>query len=412
MKSLSFLLLTVLFTTLQTHAADIKEVEMFGYARAGVGTNTFGGDQECFFNQGTGTNNFRLGNECSNYLEIATKFNAVKGETKKAFTQFRISNSSLGRDTYESQEPDISFVEAFAEMQGMTEKPWSFWIGKKFYRDQDVYMDDYYYFGNMSGNGGGMGNIDLLGGKLSLAYLRKVSDTKTTVGYQGITVYDARLKEIKLSDNLKEHFWLAYGHAPESMNATNGTRYLKSNGFILGTLFDYNLNNNGFNHFAIIFGTGLMNGFNLYGESLNTFGSIQTREKRMRLINHTTYDINEKWTFHSTAEYERHLNGSDIADQWLSIGARPIYRVTQNFHLVSEVGHNIVQNVGERHLTRITLAPQLGINESIWGRPVLRAFYTHSIWNDKNMSNIAQNAPTYANKTNGGSFGVQMESFF
>jgi maltoporin len=409
MKSLFFFIL--IFSS-QVFATDIKDVEMFGYARAGVGTNTFGGQQECFFNQGTGTNNFRLGNECSNYLEIATKFNAIKTDTKKAYTQFRMSNSSLGRETYESQQPDISFVEAFAEIQGMNDLPLSFWVGKRFYREQDVYMDDFYYYGNLSGNGGGVGNIDLLSGKLSFAYLRKVGDTKTNIGVQGITVYDARLKDVKLTNSLKENFWLAYGHAPESMNATSGVRYLKSNGFILGTLFDYDINGKGFNHFSVMFGQGLMNGFNLYGESLNTFGSVQTREKRLRAINHTTYNVNEKWAFHFAVEYDRHLKGSNIADQWLSAGIRPVYRVTQTFHLVTEVGHSIVQNVGERHLTRLTIAPQLSINENIWGRPVLRAFYTHSIWNDKNMAKVAEVAPTYANKTNGGSFGLQMESFF
>jgi maltoporin len=63
-------------------------------------------------------------------------------------------------------------------------------------------------------------------------------------------------------------------------------------------------------------------------------------------------------------------------------------------------------------LTRLTIAPQLSISENIWGRPVLRAFYTHSFWNDQNKSNIAQNAPTYTNKASGGAYGFQMESFF
>ena len=413
-----FYLLFSSFLALNIYAADIKDLEMFGYARAGSGTNTLGGDQECFYNQGSGgwggigRNEFRLGNECSNYLEIAFKFNHIKTDTKKVYTQFRVSNSHDGKDATESSSQSTNFVEAFAEMQGLNDMPLSFWVGKKFYRDQDVYMDDYYYFGSMNGNGAGVGNIDLLGGKLSLAYLRKVSDTKTNVGVQGLTVYDARLKDIKLSDSLKEHFWIAYGHAPESTNTSSGVRYRKSNGFILGTLFDLSFGSAGFNHTAIMFGHGLMSSFNLYGDTLTSPGSSQSSEKRLRFVNHTTFDINANWAFHLSVNHERLIVHDNVKEQWMGLGIRPIYRVTQNFHLVTEAGSSIVQNGGAKKLTRLTFAPQLSINENIWGRPVLRAFYTHSFWSENNKINIAQNAPAYAKKTAGGSYGVQMESFF
>jgi maltoporin len=216
-----FLILLTLFWSLNAFSTEIKDVEMFGYARAGVGTNTFGGDQECFYNQGAGgwngngRNEFRLGNECSNYLEIATKFNHIKTDTKKVYTQFRIANSDTRRDA----DASTYFAEAFAEIQNLNYLPWSFWVGKRFYRDQDVYMDDNYYFGNMSGNGGGIGNIDFIGSKLSVAYLRQVKDTNTNIGKVGTTVLDVRLKEFKLTQNLKENFWFAYGQVPAGTNS-------------------------------------------------------------------------------------------------------------------------------------------------------------------------------------------------
>lgn len=63
-----------------------------------------------------------------------------------------------------------------------------------------------------------MGNIPLLGGKLSLAYLRRVTDVRTEKGYQGITLYDARLKSVPWTGKLKQNFWLAAGQAPEGTN--------------------------------------------------------------------------------------------------------------------------------------------------------------------------------------------------
>lgn len=422
MKALSISsLLIALFLCLflkDSLAIEIKDVDMFGYARAGVGTNTFGGDQECFYNQGAGggsgigRNEFRLANECSNYLELGLRFNHLKGKAQKVFTQFRLSNSHNGQDATESSSQSTNFVEAFAEIQGMNDLPWNFWVGKKFYRDQDVYIDDYYYFGSMNGNGGGVGNIDFLNAKLSLAYLRKVTDTRTNVGTQGITVYDARLKQLQITSSLKQNFWAAFGHAPEASNSISGVKYQKSNGFILGTLLEFDLNGKGFNHFAVMFGQGLMNNFNLYGDSLITLGNQQSSQKRWRFINHTTLDLNEKWAFHLSVNHERLIAHNITSEQWLGAGIRPIYRVTSTFHMVSEVGSSIIQNGGTKRLTRVTLAPQLSINENIWGRPVLRAFYTHSFWNKKNQANIAQNAPTYADKLAGGAYGLQMETFF
>lgn len=428
MTNLTTLFFTfIALTTSAAFATDIKDIEMFGYARAGVGTNTMGNDQECFYNQGAGgyggigRNEFRLGNECSNYLEVGLKFNHIKTETKKAFTQFRVSNSSSGQDATESATNDrTSFVEAFAQIEGMNDLPWSFWVGKKFYRDHDVYIDDYYYFGSMNGNGAGVGNIDLFNAKLSLAYLRRVTDKSTTRGKQGLTVYDARLKEIKLADNIKQNVWVAYGHAPDSADtdttstpSTVGTNYKKASGFVVGTLIETNLWDNGFNHTALMFGQGLMNNFNLYGNTLITPGNVQRAEQRMRFVNHTTYSIGKKWAYHLSGTFERLAVKGDTQERWMSLGARPIYKVTDTFHFVTEVGHSVVRDSGkDRQLTRLTVAPQLGISENIWGRPVLRAFYTHSFWNKSNRSFIAQNAPSYAQKTSGGAYGFQMESFF
>lgn len=408
--------LILLSLSTQAHALSITDVSMFGYLRAGSGTNTYGGDQECFYNQGSGgwngvgRNEFRLGNECSNYLELGLRFNHLKTETQNVFTQFRIANSHSGHDSFESKNQTTDFVEAFAEIQGMNDLPWSFWVGKRFYRDQDVYIDDFYYFGSMNGNGAGIGNIPLLGGELSLAYLREVSDVKTSKGLQGLTVYDARLKNVQIANKLKQNFWLAFGKNPESEDVTTKAKYEKATGIVVGTLLDYDLSG-GFNHFSIVYGQGIMNNFNLYGDVTTTAVDDQKDQKRLRLINHTTHSINERWAFHSSINYD-HMTRKSYKEQWMGMALRPVYRVTPTFHLVSEVGSSIVKENLTRRLTRLTLAPQLSISENIWGRPVLRAFYTHSFWNKANQSFVAQSAPTYGNKTSGGAYGFQVETFF
>lgn len=414
--AIMLILLSMLFVS-KVSAIEIKDVDMFGYVRAGVGTNTYGGDQECFYNQGAGggngigRNEFRLANECSNYLELGFRFNHIKSESKNVFTQFRISNNHSGNDAgYDAQA--TNFVEAFAEIQGYNDQVYSYWVGKRFYRDQDVYIDDYYYFGSTNGNGAGMGNIPLLGGKLSLAYLKRVTDVRTQKGYQGITMYDARLKSVPWTTNLKQNFWMAAGLAPEGTNQVNNEKYKKANGFVAGTLVEYNLFDSGFNHFAALWGQGVLSNFNLYGDSTLVPTDTGDSQYRLRFINHTTYDISSRWAFHMSLNHERLYTHGETTEQWMGLGIRPVYRVTPTFHLVTEAGSSIVQKNGAHRLSRLTIAPQLSISESLWGRPVLRAFYTHSFWSTNNKNNVATNAPTYADKTSGGAYGFQMETFF
>ncbi|MFK5037101.1 carbohydrate porin, partial [Klebsiella pneumoniae] len=65
-----------------------------------------------------------------------------------------------------------------------------------------------------------------------------------------------------------------------------------------------------------------------------------------------------------------------------------------------------------RKLTRLTIAPQLSLGSNLWARPVLRAFYAQSFWNEANRSFVAVDAPTFAGATNSQAIGVQTEVWF
>ena len=52
--------------------------------RSGVGTNDKGGDQVCFSNSGAAGNEFRLGNECWTYGEIAWSLMYPQGKGSNA----------------------------------------------------------------------------------------------------------------------------------------------------------------------------------------------------------------------------------------------------------------------------------------------------------------------------------------
>ena len=59
--------------------------------------------------------------------------------------------------------------------------------------------------------------------------------------------------------------------------------------------------------------------------------------------------------------------------------------------------------VHQKTLTRFTIAPQVSISDSFWGRPVIRAFYSQTFWNRANRGTIDSSGP-YAGKTSGASW--------
>lgn len=418
------------------HQSFAAESEFFGYARAGVGISTLGGDQECFYNQGSGgwggigRNEARLGNECSNYLELGLKIHHLKSGSQGAFTQIRLSNSHNGSDLTENSSQSTQVVELYSEIYGIEEVPFSSWIGKRYYRDQDVHIDDFYYFGAMNGNGAGIENYKMFDADFSMALLRRVSDSKswnmdaqkvdqdplTDKGRPTQTVLDFRLKNLNLSADSQLNFWTAIGYAPESTNKTTGVHYGQVHGGLVGVLWAKNYQDIGFLHLAAMFGNGLMNEFNMYGGTTVALGNDQDslmKKNRLRLVEHITTKLSSTWQTHASVAYESLMSDGSEKNSWASITLRPQQIISDHFQINYEVGMSEVSESGKdtRSLQRFTIAPQLSVSSNIWGRPVLRMYVTHSQWNDANKTYVSQNAPSFADKNSGGAFGFQVEAF-
>lgn len=400
-------------------------LETHGYMRSGVGTNSKGGDQVCFSNPGTPGNEFRLGNECGTYGELAFKLKhgkrPKKGQSRPFFnTQIRLAFAQNGHTNWEgaNNTNPIAIRETFFEGGGFGGSPLSFWAGKRFYRANDVYMNDFYYIFDMSGNGGGVSNIPFIAnGNLSFAYLREISSTTSDIGNHGVTVFDARAKNLEFMDGLKLDLWAAYGSAPSGIDSTNSKSYGSSNGYLLGALLNGSFDG-GFNHFALIYGKGLLDDFNLYGQSALEVGSseitAQQKSNRLRLVEHITFNMTNNLTSHFSASLELRDNGetTNNKETWWNVGAHPVYFFNDHYQLAGVLGHSVIIKEGARSktLSRLTIAPQVSISNNIWSRPILRAFYTHSVWSESNKGNVGGN--TYQNDTSGASYGLQGEVWF
>lgn len=406
-----------------------NEFEFSAYMRAGTGSNGKGAAKECFSNSGSPGNEFRLGNECSIYGELAFGAHLLEAKESDPFfrTQVRFAFNPPGYQLFEGASANNGgghIVEAYAEGGRLEGSPLVFWAGKRFYRSVDLHMYDWYYFMDMSGNGAGVSRIPLGSGHLSLALLFQVGSTATNLGTNSLQVLDARWEEIVLGENHRLHLWLAYGEAPGG-TSTTGTRYVKNNGYLAGARWRRNLSS-GFHDLTVARGYRLLEGMNLYG-STATVDELQKpwNAERWRFVNHIFTSVSPKLSFESALVAELVNRKNPYADSrltWLSVGVRPVYYFGKFWQLAFEAGHSIVTDqternangsfVGNRHLTRFTIAPQIAPRADYWARPLLRIYYSRSFWNKANQSSVARGAPSYGGATSGQSIGVQTEVWF
>lgn len=457
-KQFVFSILIVLFISTFSSfvfALSGDDFEYHGYFRSGVGNNSKGGNQICLTNPGAGSNEFRIGNECTSYGEIAFVGHHLKptSDRKSYFrSQIRLAFNVATDQDWETNQSNRSgqtinldsdndgdvdtddspfvgdtdggdlpaFREAYLEGGNFDGLPVSFWVGKRFYREQDIFLYDTLFFADLSGPGAGIGNIPFLrDSKLHFAHLKRVdsSGVMTNVGTIPLNIYDIRIKGLKLTESDSINFWLARGNTSEATGVSDNKNYSANNGQAYGFLWQRNLRG-GFNHLQVVYGKGLLDSFNVWGTLLTEVNSLaqseQNKSNRWRVANHTTLEPNQKWAFHSVLLYERRDDGSvqNALQHWYSIALQPIYRVSDHFHFVSVLGTSMVdaEGSGPKRLTRLTLAPQVSVGRSIWARPTIRFFYTRSWWNKNNQGSI--NSDVFANELSGGSWGVQGEVWF
>lgn len=431
MKSLKiFGLFSLLFTSHAYSSVSGENFEFSSYFRAGTGTSSRGGDQECFNNSGSQGNEFRLGNECGIYGEMRfDAFFPVGGKSRernfKMASRFDFfPNGHTAADV--NQDIDGTYknvyraVELYIEANNIFNNGHTYWIGKKYNRTVDAHMMDFFYTQNINGMGAGIKGIKTSNGKVSFAQMREIEDivvggTRYDKGRLGTTFWDARWDDFELAKNHNLYFWLGYGHAPGGKNA--GVNYAQASGKVGAIRYRYS-DEDHTNDFSVTYGDKLMESLQLGGDASPIAGNnTEGQKNRLRVVDHYTGKITENLFSHFIMVYEKAAINATKNQTWLSLGARPVYFFNDHFSLAVEVGQSEVKNdtetTGKRTLTRFTIAPQLSLDRGIWSRPVLRAFYTHSSWNDANKSYVAASgAPSYATRTSGSSFGFQGEIWF
>jgi maltoporin len=302
----------------------------------------------------------------------------------------------------------------------------SVWMGKRFYRWSAIDMDDFFSV-DMSGPGFGVIGAKSEAGVFSAAVMNTTASREfntdsapvvTGIGNAAKTTLHLRWEDLATAFGTWS-YWVAGGTTPPTRSA-GGTVYSSANGGFLGVKNAHAVFG-GKNEIGVAFGQGVMSNLSSQGELVRDCSTLHDvtcnvqDSSRVRAWDGFSWEV-DRWTGQVGVIIEDWNKGQNSHVRWTSVGVRPIYWFTEHLSLVTEAGTSIVtddsDSLGERRLTRFTVAPQMSFGKGNFSRPVFRAFYSRTNWSENNKISAAADAPTFANITDKDSFGVQTEIWF
>src|SRR5271165_2383857 len=400
--------------------------EFHGYFRSGYGLNSAGGQQVAFAAPGAGAK-FRLGNEAETYAELIFVNNWVNPDHNpdKAWikTEFLVQANTTNSANYANfanglGNDQFRLREAFVQVGNVLESQPNakFWAGERFYRRQQIHIDDFYML-DMSGYGGGVEDINLRIGKMSVAFLAGARpDVVTQNGYLTKSNIDVRFYDLKGPFGLWGG-WFNYATSKGGTTST-GTAIPTSDGYAFGFRHQSLEWHGGFQSLAIQYGTGAASNFST---SIDDPTPFIHSSARLLVVEQALLQPNNRFAIMPIFIYQRSKDGNPQHDwvQWVSFGARPEIFFTKYISLAFEAGFDhtngfVPTQNGDTHLDgwlrKFTIAPQIGAGRKFFSRPVLRAFLTYANWSD-GFRGLVGGTP-YLNRTSGLTYGVQAEHWW
>ncbi len=418
----------------QAGAVDFK-----GYARSGIGWTGSGGEQQCF--QATGANSkYRLGNECETYAEIQLGQEVWKEGEKSFYVDSMIGYAVSQLNDDEQTSPSVRQMNVVGKNLFDALPGANIWAGKRYYKRHDVHMIDFYYW-DVSGPGGGIEDIDLGFGKLSLAATRNSEAGGSEAFINGSTtgtqknrandIFDVRLGGMEINPGGSLEVGFDYGSANDTKGFHPVVEDATKDGW-MGTIEHTQTfgPNDSLNKFVVQYATDAMT---------QTTGRPRTAENAdghmVRVIDHGAIDFNDTWSLMYVGMYQDVDRDNGNGTTWYTAGVRPMFKWTPIMSTLLEVGYDNVksQNTGDRNSQyKVTLAQQWQAGNSIWSRPAIRVFATYAKWDEKwgyasstdgDRNNVAGFTPGVAYSDSGLhtfsrgdddeiSFGVQMEAWW
>ncbi len=237
---------------------QVKQFEFHGYMRSGEGLNGEGGQMVAFQAPGSGAK-YRLGNEADTYGELIFVNNWINPnhDTDKAWmkTEVLVEANTTQSNNFASTD-QFRFREAFVEVGNVLASNPSadFWAGERYYRRLNIDINDYYFL-DMSGYGGGVENLNVGIGQMSVAYLGGAKDDLITDnGKYPKSNLDVRLYDVKTPVG-KFGFWYDYSFS-KGGTLSNGEQVPSVGGWAIGIGHTREEWLGGYNRVSLQYGVG------------------------------------------------------------------------------------------------------------------------------------------------------------
>jgi maltoporin len=371
--------------------------ETFGYLRAGVGLRSGGGPQRCFGLPDAG-GKYRLGNECEIYFEPGVKFTFGDEAGPQVTLNLRASVVGTAYNSYDDF--DVFGEEAWIGVSGIfPDGPFAdaqIWAGHRFYRRQDVHINDFYYW-DATGLGFGVDNVDVGFASASLAYFAdSAGDIETALDGTPYERLDFRLEDIALKNGgtLMAGIDFRWTDDPGLANDGGGMAVLQ---YAREDARGGNL------VLALQAGWGAGTGLGFFSDP-----AAPDDARALRAVGSYLWNRDAEFSIMGTAVAEYQSDGPN----WFSVGARPIWHLENDFYLAVEAGIDHVEPLVGPGQTLGKLTAALEWKPSgpkFFDRPVVRLYATTAGWNDAARATGAFNA--YSGNS-GATAGLQIEHFW
>jgi maltoporin len=391
--------------------------------------------------------------EEGDYLEPTITAHILKKDEKKpndtyidmAITPAMFANngSFLGFFSNTTNALRIELFQAYVEAGNVFIPDLTFWGGARFYRGADVHIADYFYFNDLSGQGGGVKykGVDLAILVHSVPgdpmYTVPVSDDPDAdVANRNRTMFVAQYTH-KFGARESYVQGLAELHILPPARFSSGPALKPADhGWTAGAKLHLDFGNGNFNDVSFRYGSRIANGGWGGSKSFNTFGPAEPNGKYdgafgIEAVEHFLVNFNRLFSLNGYAVFNMGrsaVSAEDIApadrtagrDYQLinfGVGARGFLYAHKQFHMIAEATFqgrkNGDQNMGT--VAKVSVVPTIVPTgeSSAWGRPHLRAIYTAGFYNEaavvQNMSPYTQ---TVGPKRVGHFIGARTEWWF
>ena len=347
---------------------SVNALEFAGYLRSGVGNSLNGGKQSCFKLPGAEAK-YRLGNECEQYAEVERRQDVDSfddGSVLSVDGMASLYNQYDRQLTFQGDNGSARLPQLYAQWSNLPSlNGGSLWAGRRYYKRNDIHISDFYYW-NQSATGAGIEDVLIGGLKYSYALSRK--DNLYQENY--VTRHDFNVAGFNTNPGGQRELGLSYLDKPERTDAHSGwaitAQHVQSE--FLG----------GKNKFAVQYGEGSGTGLGYTGDF-----RLDNSSKRYRIVEFFDWQVTPRFGGQVEAVYQKDFRPDGGNQEWLSLGVRPTYAISEKFKLVTELGHDQVQAAdGTRKLSKFTFAPTWSPKgPGFWTRPEVRLYYTYASWN-------------------------------